>query len=168
MFVGDEHPELLYSHWNDFAALLDSENTHSKYIASYLIASLVPADTDGKFEKIFEKYYGLLDDKSVIPAAHVARNSGKIVRKRPQLESKITNTLLSIDRTHHNLSHKELIKSEAIGAFTEYFETAKDKQKILDFVRQQLESKSPKNRKMAKEFLKRWVNQAGSEAQEER
>jgi hypothetical protein len=156
MFVADERPELLCSHWDDFEALLESENTHSKYVASYLIASLASVDREGKFEKIFDKYYALLDDKSVIPAAHVARNSGKIVKKRPELESKITDKLLTIERTHHKLSHKELIKSEAIGAFNEYFDAAKDKQKILDFVKQQLESKSPKNRKMAKEFLKRW------------
>jgi hypothetical protein len=47
------------------------------------------------------------------------------------------------------------VQSEVIGAFNEYLDAAKDKQKILDFVEQQLESKSPKNRKMAKEFLKR-------------
>jgi hypothetical protein len=156
MFISEERPELLYPHWNYFANMLDSENTHSKYIAIYLIASLTRVDTESKFEKIFDRYYRLLDDKSIIPSAHVARNSGKIVKAKPELQAKITGKLLSIDGTHHKLSHKELIKSEAIEAFDEYFGEAKDRKKIMAFVKEQLKSKSPKARKNASEFLKRW------------
>lgn len=156
MFISAERPELLYPQWNYFAKMLDSENTHSKYIAIYLIASLTRADTESKFEKIFDRYYRLLDDKSVIPSAHVARNSGKIVKAKPELEAKITGKLLTIHGTHHKLSHRELIKSEAIEAFSEYFGEAKDQKKIMEFVNEQLKSKSPKARKNASEFLKRW------------
>jgi hypothetical protein len=51
-----------------------------------------------------------------------------------------------------------LIKSYAIEAFDEYFETAEDEDKkmILEFVRGQVASSSPKTRKKAKEFLKKW------------
>jgi hypothetical protein len=156
MFISEERPELLYPHWNYFADMLDRENTHSKYIAICLIASLTRADAESRFEKMFDRYYRLLDDKSVTPSAHVARNSGRIVKAKPELEAKITGKLLSIDGTHHRLSHKELIKSEAIEAFNEYFGEAKDKKKIMEFVKEQLESKSPKTRKNASEFLKRW------------
>lgn len=158
MFISVERPELLYPHWNYFADMLDREKTHSKYIAIYLIASLTRVDTESKFEKIFDRYYDLLNDKSIIPSAHVARNSGKIVKAKPELEAKITGKLLSIDGTHHKLSHKELIKSEAIEAFNEYFGEARDKKKIMEFVKGQLESKSPKTRKNASEFLKRWLS----------
>jgi hypothetical protein len=153
MFVIEERPELLYPEWGYFAALLDRENTHFKYIGCYLIAGLTAVDRDAKFEEMFDKYYSLLNDKSVIPAAHVARNSGKIVRAKPELESKITDKLLSIDRTHHKSGHKELIKSEAIQAFNEYFDKANDKERIVEFVSRQLKSRSPKTRKKAKEFL---------------
>jgi len=157
MFVAEERPELLYPHWGYFAGLLNRENTYSKYIAIYLIASLTAVDTEDKFEKVFDKYYGLLNDKSIIPAAHVARNSGKIVTAKPELEPKITEKLLGIDRIDHKPGHRELIKSEAIEAFNEYFDRAKDKSRIVEFVKGQLESKSPKTREKAKEFLKRWT-----------
>lgn len=157
MFVSEERPELLYPHWDYFVQLIDSDSAHSKYIASYLIASLTAVDTDCKFEKIFEKYYSMLDDRSVIPAAHVARNSGKIAKAKPALEAKITEKLLSIDKTHHKPDRRELVKSEAIVAFSEYFDRAQDKERILEFVNGQLKSKSPKNRKNAREFLKKWA-----------
>ena len=53
---------------------------------------------------------------------------------------------------------KELIKTGAIEAFGEYFEEAADKDKIIRFVKEQQNSKSPKARKLAMEFLKRWGN----------
>jgi hypothetical protein len=157
MFVCEDHADLLYPQWDHFESLLDSENTHSKYIGSYLIASLTSVDRDDKFDRIFDRYYGLLDDKSMIPSAHVARNSRKIVKAKPELEPKITDRLLRIDETRHKPHHKELIKAEAIAAFDGYFETAKEKQRIVKFVKKQLGSKSPKTRKGAKEFLDRWL-----------
>jgi HEAT repeat protein len=155
-FIGEERPELLYRYWDCFASLIDSENTHSKYIAIYLIASLTVVDKENRFERIFNNYFALLDDRSIIHAAHVAANSGKIARARPKLQTEITSKLLSIDRTHHEPHRRELIKSYAVEAFNEYFEQAKNKESIIAFVRKQLKSESPKTRKKAGEFLERW------------
>ena len=159
MFMCEEHPELLYPEWDRFVQLLYSDNAYQRYIAVYLIASLTTVDTDNRFEKLFDKYYSLLDDKSVIPAAHLAGSSGKIAKAKPKLQSKITDKLLSIDETHHNPSRRELIKSYIIEAFGDYFDEAEDKKRILEFVKRQLKSESPKTRKKAKEFLARWLRQ---------
>ena len=40
-------------------------------------------------------------------------------------------------------------------AFVQYFDQAKNKKKITEFVRQKLNCQSPKTKKAAKEFLKR-------------
>jgi len=121
-----------------------------------LIANLTRIDTDNKFEGIFDEYYSLLDDKSMIPAAWVADYSGKIARAKPELQTRITDKLLSIDETHHHPERRDLIKAGAIESFDEYYEEAVDKKKILEFVKKQLECKSPKTRKIAKEFLEKW------------
>ncbi|MGB3903636.1 MAG: hypothetical protein WBB22_01815, partial [Anaerolineae bacterium] len=142
--------------WDFFADLIGSDNTYHKYIAIYILANLTRVDTEHRFENIFEDYYGLLDDKSVIPPSHLARNSGKIARAKPHLQTRITDWLLSVDETHHRPDRKELIKSYAIEGFDEYFEEAEEKERITEFVRLQLESGSPKTRKAAKRFLKKW------------
>lgn len=154
--ISEEHPELIYSEWDYFAELLTSDNSFHKYMAIYLIASLTRVDKENKFEKIFDKYYDLLDDKSVIPPSHTAKNSGKIAKAKPNLQTKITNKLLSIDETHHKPERKDLIKGYAIEAFNEYFEEVENKKEILEFVKKQLKSKSPTTIKKAKEFLKKW------------
>lgn len=46
-------------------------------------------------------------------AGHLAATSGKIVKAKPKLQSKITNKLLNIDKIHRG-KQKELIKGYAI------------------------------------------------------
>jgi hypothetical protein len=152
--LSEKHPERLYGKWDFFAAMIFTGNAFHKYIAIYIIANLTKADTENKFEKLFDTYYGLLGDKSVIPPAHVALNSGKIALAKPELQTEITNRLLAIDSTVQK--HKDLVKASAIEAFDAYFEQSEDKTRILEFAKAQLNCESPKTRKKAKEFIKKW------------
>lgn len=156
LLISEEHPKVLYPKWDFFAKLLASDNAYHKYIAIYIIANLTRVDTKNKFEKMFNKYYNLLDDARIVPPSHVALNSGKIIKAKPKLQNKITRKLLSIDETHHERGRKDLIKSYVIEGFSEYFGEVKKQKEIIEFVKKQLNSTSPKTRKVAKEFLKRW------------
>jgi hypothetical protein len=153
--ISQEHPRILYPQWDYFAQFLKSDNTYHKLSAIHILANLIKADTKGKFEKMFDRFYGLLDDKSFITAAYLAGASGKIARAKPKLQAKITNRLLSIDKTHHQQERKDLVKASIIEAFEEYFEQTRNKKRILEFVEKQLNCESPKTRKTAKEFFKR-------------
>jgi len=75
---------------------------------------------------------------------------------KPQLEADITTKLLNIDKTHYDPERKDLIKGYAIEAFNEYFDEATNKEKIIEFVKQQLNAQSPKTRKLAQSFLHKW------------
>ena len=153
-FLTEEHPQTLYSSWDYLVKFLDSDNTYHKLSAVLLLANLTRIDKDNKFEKVFDKFYGLLDDRSFITAAYLAGASGKIAKAKPKLQTKITNRLLSIDKTHHEQERKDLVKASIIESFEEYFEQTRSKKRILDFVKEQLSCKSPKTKKAAKEFLK--------------
>jgi hypothetical protein len=148
-----ENPTALYPHWDYLAEMLNSPHAYWKLIAVRLLANLTAADNENRFEKLFDKYYNLLND-SVIIAGHVTANSGKIALAKPKLQSAITDRLLNIDKTAQK--HKDLIKAGAIESFGEYFDQSQDKDKIMAFVRQQLNGESPKTRKIAREFLKKW------------
>lgn len=156
LLISEEHPKVLYPEWDFFAKLLDTDNAYHIYIAIYIIANLTRVDKKNKFEKIFSKYYDLLDDSRIVPPSHVALNSGKIIRAKPKLQKKITKRLLAIDETHHEPGRKDLIKGYVIEGFSEYFREVKNKKEIIEFVKRQLNSSSPKTRKVAKEFLKKW------------
>jgi hypothetical protein len=153
--ISQEHPRILYPQWDYFTQFLKSDNTYHKLSAIHILANLIKADTKGKFEKMFDRFYGLLDDKSFITAAYLAGASGKIAQAKPKLQAKITNRLLSIDKTHHEQERKDLVKASIIEAFEEYFDQTRNKKRILEFVEKQLNCESPKTRKTAKEFFKR-------------
>lgn len=154
--VAEKEPDVLYPEWDYLADLLDSDNHYHRYISINLLANLAKVDVKNKFEKIFDKFFANIDGERTMVAGQAAWNSGKIAKVKPNLQTKITNRLLNIDKTHQG-KQIELIKAYVIEAFNEYFEEASEKNRILDFVKAQLESKSPKTRKVAKEFLKRKV-----------
>ena len=159
-FITEQKPEILYSKWDDFVKFLDSDNTYHKCSAVWLLANLTRADKDNKFEKIFNKYYSLLDDKSFITAAYVSQASGTIALAKPNLQTKITNKLLKIEETHHIQERKDLAKASIIDAFAKYYSNAKNKKAILNFVEKQLNCQSPKTRKKAKDFLMQFKEQS--------
>jgi hypothetical protein len=154
MHLSKEQPEVLYPKWDYLANLLDSDNHYQRYISINILANLAVVDTKNKFDKIFDRYFSNIDGNRTMVAGQAALNSGKIAKSKPNLQTKITNRLLNIEKTHKG-KQIELIKAYTIEAFNEYFEESSDKNKILDFVEAQLESESPKTRKLAKEFLKK-------------
>jgi len=160
-FISEENPEVLYPRWDAFVELLTSDHTYWKLSVIPLLANLVRIDIEDKFDRIFDKYFSLLNDKSMIPAVWIAANSGKIAKAKPELQTRITNKLLTIDQTHHHPERRDLIKGSAIESFDEYFEETKDQKKILEFAKKQLNCKSPKTVKIAKDFVKKWGSEKG-------
>jgi len=67
-----------------------------------------------------------------------------------------TSFLLNIDKIHPG-KQIELVKSAVIESFSDFFTTSKNKEKIIKFVEEQLESASPKTKKIAKDFLNRFT-----------
>ena len=157
MILSKDSPEILSPKWDHFVNLLSSENTFMKSIGIRILSNLTRVDAKNKFDKIFNKFYGLLNDESMITAANVVDHSAMIARAKPKLQNKITKRLLGIDKTQHGPECRNIIKGKAILSFGEYFEEAKNKDEIIEFVKQQLDSKSPKTRKKAKEFLKNQI-----------
>jgi len=148
--ISEKNPELLYPKWGVFLEHLSSNNVFWMYQAVYIIANLTKVDNN-KFEKIFDSYFNLLNDKSIVVAAHAALNAGKIAKNRPKLEPKITERLLATEKSRHK--HKGIIQAYAMEAFSEYFKDAKDKKNIIKFSEKQFKVGNPKAKKAAKEIL---------------
>jgi hypothetical protein len=153
-FLSEKNPEILYSRWDLFKSLMYRDNDYLKLIAVKILANLTSVDKENKFQIIFEKYYGLLNE-SVIVAGHLAASSGKIAKAKPEFRLKITNILLNIDKSKQK--HKDLVKAYVIDAFDLYFKESENKNEILQFIRNNLNCNSPKTRKKAKDFLRKWA-----------
>jgi len=152
--VSESMPEMLYPQSGFFVEQLDSDNNIFKWIAIDVIANLTEVDADGVFEDAFKKYYGLLGDGSMVTAAHVVDNSGKIVRAKPHLTGRITAELLNIERTRRKPECKNILLGKAILAFSAYFDRIENKADVVSFVKRQLSSTRNATRVKAEWFLK--------------
>jgi hypothetical protein len=157
LIVSEQQPAALYPAWKQFESMLGSQNSYFRSIALQVIANLAKADTENHFEKIFDSYFNVLRSNKTITAIYATNNAWKIALAKPELQGKITNLLLNIDRIHQG-KQKDLLKGHAIESFSRYYgevDTA-DQGRILEFVKKECTSCSPRTSKAARAFLKEW------------
>lgn len=151
--ISEKNPKLLYPKIGFFIDLLGSKNNIIKWNAMDIIANLAIVDSKNKFNKIFKKFYGLLYEGSLITASHVVDNSGKIAGAKPNIQSKITNELLKINKVPLPTEEcKNILLGKTIVAFDTYFDQIQKKDEVISFVKMQLTN--PRNVKVkAEKFL---------------
>jgi hypothetical protein len=148
-------PETLYPTFDFFANLLDDQINILKWNAMDVIANMAAVDGEGKLDRIFEKYYGLLHAGSLITAAHVVENSGKIARAKPRLRAKIARKMLKVEEIPLPTAEcRNIIAGKLITAFGQYPELITDKNAVVSFVTGQLNNPRNATRKKAEAFLR--------------
>ena len=153
--VSEKKPDVIYPYWDFFKIHLKSENNYHKMSAVTILANLTAVDKEERFKKIFNEYFENLKSEKTIVPIYVVKLSGKIARFKPEFEDKIIELLLNIEDIHPG-KQIELLKSAVIESFSELYDKAKKKNKIVRFVKRQLKSDSPKTRKAARDFINKW------------
>lgn len=160
MDLSAEHPEKLYPYMDAFVELLDSKYRILTWNAMAIIANLAKVDKEQKFDAVFDKYYGFLNDEYMVTVANVVGNSGKIALAKPYLVPKITENLLTVEHIavtpHLTDECKRVIAEHAIGAFDLFFDKVTRKEEVFSFVERQLNSSRRTLRIQAENFLKKW------------
>jgi len=162
MDLSEEYPAKLYPYMDAFIDLLDSKYRILTWNAMAIIANLAKVDKDQKFDAIFNKYYGFLNNEYMVTVANVVGNSGKIALAKPHLLHKITAELLKVENLsvtpHLTEECKRVITEKAIETFDLFFDKIeeKEKKKVLSFVERQLDSSRRTLRTKAAAFLKKW------------
>jgi hypothetical protein len=146
-------PRLVYSHWDFFCSMLESDSSFAVFNAMYIIAALIEHDSNAKFDRIDDFFIGLLNHRTVMVSGHAALNLGKIAGARPDLEPKITRALLDAGSAGLDRERLDIMKGYIIEAFKEYFHLTRQSREIRRFVSAQLNCGNPKTRNRAGEFL---------------
>jgi len=155
--ISDKNPKMLYPKMDFFINLLDSENNIVKWNAMDVIANLTFVDSKNRFDKIFEKYYGLLYEGSLITAGHVVDNSGNIANAKPNLQNKITSELLKVEKIPLPTEEcRNILLGKVVLSFSQYIDQVKDKEKMISLAKEQLNSTRNATRKKAEKFLKKF------------
>ncbi len=153
--ISEENPEMLYSKFDFFINLLDSENKILKWIAIDVIGNLSLVDTENKFDKIFNKFYGLLADESMITAGHVIDSSGKIARAKPYLQDKITKELLRVEKIEYKTSEcRNILLGKVILSFSQYIDQINNTEEMVSLAKRQRDNSRKATRVKAEKFLR--------------
>ena len=155
--VSAEKPEELYPKIDFFIGLLDSPNNIIKWNAIDVVANLAKVDTKNRIEGIFEKYFGMLSDESMVAAAHIIDNSGKIACAKPNSTPKITAELLKLEEISRNQECVNILCGKAILAFGVYFHQIENKEEVISFVKRQLNNSRNATKVKAEKFLKKYA-----------
>jgi nitrate reductase NapAB chaperone NapD len=155
--ISKRNPEMLYSSWDFFVKLLDSENNILKWNAIDIIANLTRVDSYSKFDRLFKKFYsGLLYEGSLITAGHVVSGSSIIVRARPELQHKITKELLKVETVSLPTEEcRNILIGHTIKTFDAYLDQIKDKEEIASFVKKQQNNSRRATKAKAEKLLKK-------------
>lgn len=159
--VSEQRPDMVYSYFDDIVAMTHNTNSFIKWDGILIISNLIRADSECRFDMIFEDYFGMLKDPQMVTAATVVGNAWKIVSARPDLEPEITRRLLAIpDITYFYKGEpseecSRVICGHAIDCFEKYFSMSGSQKEILEFVQKQLKSTRGTVVKKAEKFLKK-------------
>lgn len=160
MDLSEENPKLLYPYMDDFIDLLDSKYRILTWNAMAIIANLTKVDINRKFDAIFDKYYGFIDDEYMVTVANVVGHSGKIALAKPYLIERITNELLKVENIsttpHLTEECKKVIAENAIKSLNLFFDKIEQKEKVMLFVKNHLNSPRKTLRRAAENFLENW------------
>lgn len=152
--ISEKEPKILYPHFDFFASLLDNENNFLKWGAIITIANLAAADSEGKFEKIFNKYFAPIPGPKLIPAGNVIGSAAKIALAKPQLTDKIANEVLKVEKAKYQTTEcRNIALGHAIKLFDRFFDQITDKEPVINLVRKQLKNTRNATRKKAEKFL---------------
>jgi hypothetical protein len=143
-----------------FTNLLDSNHRILVWSAMAILANLAKVDTEKKFDAVFDRYYGFLNDEYMVTVANVVGNSGKIACAKPDLVQKIARELLKVEdirvTPHLTDECKRVICEKAIKSFDVFFDKVDSKEKVIAFVRRQRDSSRKTLRDEAERFLAKW------------
>jgi len=160
MDLSEEYPEKLYPYMDSFIDLLDSKYRILTWNAMAIIANLARVDKDKKFDAIFDKYYGFLNDDYMVTVASIVGHSGKIALAKPYLVEKITNELLKVESIritpHLTGECKRVIVEKAIESLDQFFDQIHDKRKVISFAKKYLNSPRRTLKTEAENSLRKW------------
>jgi hypothetical protein len=162
--VSEQAPALVYPYFEEIAAHLEDRNSFIKWGAILTLANLVAVDAEGRFDRLFDRYFAPVYGPEMITAGNIIGSAPRIARARPELTQRIVALLLRVDTAsyvHHGAVSEEcgrVVCGHAIDAFAAMAPQIEELAPVVAFVRRQLDSPRPQVRKKAKRFLEGYVS----------
>jgi hypothetical protein len=148
--LSEQHPGLLYPHFEFFVRLLDHPKQVMQWEASRVLSHLVQLDAKGKFDAVFAKYFAPIAGPSMITAANVIRAGARIALAKPELADRIAAEVLKVSTARYQTAEcRNVVIGHALLALGEFFHLLKQPAPVIQFVTAQTANPRPATRKKA-------------------
>ena len=157
--LGEQDPGLLYSRFDFFARLMEGENRILRWDSSRILGCLARVDSEGRIEKLLDRYLAPITGREMIGAANVIAGAADIALAKPHLAERIAREIIKVSRAHYATPEcRNVAAGHAIHALDRFFEHIPKKAPVLAFVGLQLTNPRPATRKKAERFRAKWAN----------
>ena len=154
--ISERMPSALYPEIKRLFELLDSECNILKWGAIIIIGNLAVADSEGKIDRILDRYLEPISGPVMITAANVVGGAGKIALAKPRLADRIARALLGVEAANYQTEEcRNVVLGHAIEALDIFFGQLKKPQQVIDFVERQLHNRRNAVKQKAARFLKK-------------
>lgn len=147
-----QSPELLYPHFDFFAAMLGHENQILKWNAMLTLANLAPVDSEGKLDLILDAYLSPIAGSQLVTAANTIRGAARIAVAKPYLAQRIARAIL---RVEHATYPTPECRNVALGHALRAFAVLPSTRAIRAFATRQLTNPRPATAAKAAKLLRR-------------
>ena len=158
--LSEKDPRLVYPYFSEIAELIQSPNNFIKWGAMITISNLIEVDEENRFEPLFEEYFSLLNDDSMITAGNVASNAWKFIRKNPDWEKEITERLMKVKgniylyKGEPSPECNNIMVGHVLGCFDQYYEVSRLREKMIAFAQSEVDNPRKSVARKAQAFLK--------------
>lgn len=159
--VSQNHPQDLYSYFDFFAELLNSDNSILKWTGIKVIGNLSKIDNERKVDKMLLSLLGLLSDKSMITAANTIGALSHIAKNKPEHKQEILKALLKVEKAKYyrkgclSLECRNVAVGHVMRSFDNFGSEVYGREDVKAFLKRQAKNTRPKVRQMAEKLLRR-------------
>jgi hypothetical protein len=153
--LSEQHPGLLYPHFDLFVRLLDHPNKILQWDAAFVLSHLARVDRQDKFAAIFRKYFSPIPGPVMITAANAIGGAARIARAKPHLADRIAAQVLKVTTARYATAEcRNVAIGHAIAALGDILPLLRRPAPAVQFVRRQSRNSRPATRNKALRFLK--------------
>ncbi len=147
-------PQLLYPHFDFFAAMLGHSNQILKWNSMLTLANLAPVDSEGRLDLILRSYLSPIAGPNMITAAHAIRGGAAIGAAKPHLAPRIARKILGVERASYATPEcRDVAIGHALQAFGALSRVLPDTRAVRAFARRQLSNPRPATAAKARKLL---------------
>ena len=152
--LSERLPEVIYPHFDFFAALLNHDNHILQWNATLTLANLARVDREGKIEAILDRYLDLISGPNMITAANAIRGAAIIGVAQPNLVKRIVTRIMRVERAEYATPEcRNVAIGHALKALEELAGLLPDRRTVRLFAARQLGNPRPATSAKARKFL---------------